>query len=428
MSVQSNHGLLLERVRLGERPEVVDVLLGDGLISWVGEAGQPPPSLPNTRLDLAGHVVLPSFVEAHAHLDKALLTREDAASDGLRSAIDAFKGGLYSRMGFDDVTARATAALRIAVSRGVTHVRTHVDCAAEGDLGALRALTSLRRRLRNVIDIQVVALLLPPQTDTPTYRARLSQILAEEPDLLGGCPWLDSDPSAALDLVLSVATDAGVGLDLHLDESLDIADNALEMVARKVQNRSFPYPVTASHVVSLGQRTGTERRRVIDLVSEAGINVVTLPQTNLLLQGRDADHPIPRALPPVRELLEANAEVAAGSDNWRDPFNPLARIDPLETVSLLVSAAHLPTHDALSLVTDRARRVLGHPVHRLQVGAAADLVAQRGSSLAEALADASEQRVVIRQGRVIATTRLRTSLGPELWEGPAAIGNGDGCL
>src|SRR4051794_41515560 len=86
-------------------------------------------------------------------------------------------------------------------------------------------------------------------------------------------------------------------------------------------------------------------------VREAGIGIISLPITNLYLQGWDSPVATPRGLTALRALLDAGVRVAAGADNVRDPFNPLGRCDPLETAMLLVTAAHLTPAEAIHLVT-----------------------------------------------------------------------------
>jgi cytosine deaminase len=133
---------------------------------------------------------------------------------------------------------------------------------------------------------------------------------------------------------------------------------------------------------------------------------VTLPATNLYLQGRDQPISTPRGLTPIRLLLEAGVNVAGGGDNVQDPFNPLGCGDPLHTAQLLVLAGHLPVDEAYRLVSTRARRAMGLPAPEVLPGSPADLVAVAGSSLREVMATATEERIVIRAGRVVARTDL----------------------
>src|SRR6202034_1097834 len=107
-------------------------------------------------------------------------------------------------------------------------------------------------------------------------------------------------------------------------------------------------------------------------------------QTTLGLQGRGRATRVPRALAPVGLLEAAGVLVAAGGDNWRDPFNPVGRIDPMEIASLLVSAAHLTATRAYELVSTAARAVLGLPAAALRPGDTADLLAIEAADLDEA--------------------------------------------
>ena len=69
----------------------------------------------------------------------------------------------------------------------------------------------------------------------------------------------------------------------------------------------------------------TSNSAVAAEVAEAGVAVVTLPQTNLFLQGRDHATATPRGLTALRPLLEAGVTVAGGADNLQDPFNTMGR-------------------------------------------------------------------------------------------------------
>jgi cytosine deaminase len=150
---------------------------------------------------------------------------------------------------------------------------------------------------------------------------------------------------------------------------------------------------------------------VAKALASAGVALVVLPQTNLGLQGRGLDTRVPRALAPIGLLEEAGVLVAAGGDNWRDPFNPVGRIDPMETASLLVSAGHLTAARAYELVSTAARAVLGLPPAALGTGDVADLLAIRAAGLEEAVASGTEDRMVWRRGRLIADTQVRSFTG-----------------
>jgi cytosine deaminase len=239
-------------------------------------------------------------------------------------------------------------------------------------------------------------------------RALLRDALAAGADLVGGAPAIDDNPAGAVDVLVDMAADAGVGLDLHTDETTDPAVVTIDRLISAAQG-GFAAPVTASHVVSLGSQSPDRQAAIAATLAETGIGVVTLPQTNLYLQGRGEGSHAPRGLTAVRALLDAGVTVAAGGDNLQDPFNPMGRADPLETASLLVVAAHLLPDEAFELVTSAGRRALGRAPVAVAVGMPADLLAIRAPTVRGAVAAGTADRVVIRASRVVARTTVDCS-------------------
>lgn len=390
-----------------------DITLRDGLISAVTAAGGSPVAAGD--IDLTGFVLLPAPAEPHAHLDKALLAnRVRNESEDLDGAIAAIITA-YETMTEDDLTRRCLDAVGIAVRRGYTAIRTHLDCRVGIGSRSVRTLQQLRSDLSGVVDLQIVALAgLVTDEDGPVNRALLAESIDCGADLVGGTPSLDADPSRAVDYLLDIAADHGVGVDLHVDETTDTQMAMLAVLADRVTDRGFTLPVTASHCVSLGLQDPAVVARTAGAVARAGIGVVTLPQTNLYLQAREFPTAKPRGLTAIDALRDAGAVVAGGGDNWRDPFNPMGRIDPMETASLLVTAGHQLVADAYRSVSAAARTVMGLPAVDIAPGSAADLLAIRGRSLADAIADASEERLVFKGGRLIAHTTVSSVLAPAL--------------
>jgi cytosine deaminase len=380
---------------------VTDVLIVDGVIAEVG-AG---PNLEvDEVVDLGGRLLLPAAVEPHAHLDKAFLAeREENETGDLAGAIDAMIR-LSGRVTHDDIVERAERAARLMASNGYVAVRTHADTTVHSGVTNVAALAEVRRRVADVIDVEIVALTGHPVVGAAgaDHRALLREALAAGADLVGGCPHLEPDAriEAATDVFLEIATDADVGVDLHTDETLDPSVIGLEYLARQVL-AGFAQRTTASHCVSLGQRDAAEQQRIAELVAGADIGVVTLPHTNLWLGGRN-QQPVPRGLTAVDALRRAGVVVAAGADNLQDPFNPMGRACPFETAALMVLVAHDLPQRAWSAVSSDSRRVLGLPPGSITPGAPADLLAVRGGSLRQVMAEGPTDLRVFRAGREVA--------------------------
>ncbi len=375
-----------------------DVRICSGVIDALATTIEPQPGEPVH--DLRGYVLLSAPVEPHAHLDKAFLAeRIDNPSGDLMGAILAMEANRHLVTVVDTIE-RAERAVRLLAANGVTAIRTHADTTPENGLRSIEALLEVRRRTSHLVDLQICSLVGWPITGPAgaDSRARLRDALDMGADLVGGCPHLDDDPVSANEVFLAIANDAGKGVDLHTDETLNPQMLALEDLADRVLATGFALPVTASHCVSLGMQTAAVQQRVAEKVAAARISVIALPQTNLYLQGRDQPEAMPRGLTAIRALCAAGVNVAAGADNLQDPFNLVGKGDPLETAALMVMAGHLLPADAYATCSTAARRALGLATNDIKAGGTADLVAIRAGSLREAVAFQPSDRLVIRAG------------------------------
>ena len=392
---------------------VVDVHIAAGHIVTVTETGKPLPS-GATIHDLDHRLLLPAMAEPHAHLDKALIAATTRNETGdLFGAIDAMGRALDAgRFAHDNLVERATAAVEMLIGHGVTAVRSHVNV-GEG-IGArfVAAIAEVRTAFRDLIDVEIVSLTHTPLTgsDGAGNRTALAEALSAGADVVGGCPHLDTNGIGFIETALAAATEAGVGLDLHMDETLDPGVLTLRDLARMVTESGFAHSVAASHCVSLAMQTREVQHSTAISVAAARIAVIALPQTNLYLQGRDHSVAIPRALTPIDLLRSEGVLVAAGGDNVQDPFNPIGRGDPLETAALLVLAGHQQPEAAYAMVSNDAREVMGLRRVEIRPGDPADLVALRAASEREAIATATSDRIVFHAGRLVASSTSQTTI------------------
>ena len=409
------------------RGETVAMVAPAGTLALPGDGAGPPVE----AIDLSGYLLLPAPAEPHAHLDKAY------SADGAPNFTGDLGGAIQAWLSYRptrreaDILAGARAAVEAYLGNGATAIRTHVDIGEDVGLSALNALTALRESVSGSCDLQIVAFAANPISghEGASNRARLVDAMAAGADVVGGAPALDPDPSSCIAALLAIAAECGAAVDLHLDEDLSPEPCTLALLAQAVHRMNFRHPVAASHCVSLGAMPRDRADRIAEDVAAAGIAVVCLPQTNLYLQGRGHSAAPPRGLTAVHALRAAGVRVAAGGDNLQDPFNCLGRADPLETAALLVIAGHDQPELAYASVSTVARNVLGLPDVQVRAGDRAELLAVRGGSVRQAIADASSDRVVIHAGRVVArsaTTRV-VSMRPgpptvpitPLWSAPS---------
>ena len=379
----------------------VDVHVSDGVITSI------TPTTPSTshpaQIDADGWLLLPPLVEPHAHLDKAFLSeRIDNPSGDLMGAIRGIESARAS-LTREDTIVRAERAVRQLANNGVQLVRSHADTTTDTELQNVEALLEVKQRCADIVELQVAALVGWPLSGRAgaDNRALARAAVAAGADVIGGCPHLDENPAEALRFLFELANELNVALDLHADENTRPDSRDLELCADMVISSGSTIDVAASHCVALGCQPEDAQHQVADKVAQARISVIALPLTNLYLQGRDLTHNVPRGLAPVNLLRSHGVNVAAGGDNLQDPFNPLGKGDPLETASFMVLAGHNLIDDAFAAVTYRASTALGVAPVDISVGSNANFLLIKSTSVRDALATQTHQRMVVRHGRVL---------------------------
>jgi cytosine deaminase len=370
------------------------------------------------ELDAEGGLLAPGFVDCHVHLDKAYIADElpENESGTLGEAI----ANIHDRKReytVEDVRERAGRAIEAHVRNGCTRLRTHVDVDTIGGLTPLRGVLEAREAWSDVADVQVVAFPQEGVVGDPGTRDLLADALDEGADVVGGMPAnerSDADTREHVDACLDLAAEYGAPVDMHVDETDDPAARSLEYLAAEAIDRGID-DVTAGHTCALAAYDDAHAARVLDLLVEAGVKMVTNPPTNLLLQGRHDAHPKRRGITRVDELREAGLTVAAGQDCIRDGFYPYGRASMLETALLTAHAAHLQTpaerRTAWAMVNANAADVMGLD-HGLEAGSPAtcNVFPPSVRTPTDALREGVPPRYVLHEGRVVAENEVRSAV------------------
>jgi cytosine deaminase len=381
---------------------IVDVATDNGLITWIGPTNNSPVAC-NKNLNLNGYVLSSSFVEPHAHLDKAFLAdRITNPSGDLMGAIRGLEA-VRSTITHEDVVQRATRAVRLMSQNGVTSIRTHADTTISGGLSSIHALLEVKKNCAHFIDIQVAMLLEWPVTGLAgkEHQALARDAISAGIDVVGGCPHLDPDPRGAVDFLLNLAVESGLPLDLHADENMRPDSSDLEHLADMVLRANLSHQINASHCVALSSRSEADIDRIAAKVATAHITVTALPQTNLFLQERGVSTNPARAITPIHRLHRAGVCVAGGADNLQDPFNLIGRADPLEIASLLMISAHVTADIAMQMISTDAHQAVHASRSDLTAGQSANFVALPATNLRESIAMGPPDRIVVYGGVVI---------------------------
>lgn len=412
--------LCIQNARLPGRTELADLLVEDGRIARVDARVEEPC---DRVLDAEGGLVAPAFLDPHIHLDKVNVLDgvRPNASGTLKEAIEILweKKRSYT---VEDIVERASDVVRRAVANGTLGMRSHVDVDTIGGLTPLEGVLALREKFRSVLEVQIVAFPQEGIWKDPGCDKLMRQAMERGADVVGGMPANEDSPAHSLAHVkycFDLAEEFGTGIDMHVDETDDPFYRTLEMVADEAMARNFaPGRVTAGHTCALAAYDDHYAAYVIDKVRAAGIQIITNPVTNLMLQGRGDRQPIRRGITRVKELLAAGVNVSFGQDCVKDTFYPYGSADMLQVANVTAHAAQMSLPEEIqrvfTMITTGANQIMGLPGYGLEPGCRADLVVLPVATPLEAIRLCPPRRWVIRGGRVVAETRTERVVAPEL--------------
>src|ERR1700759_2402882 len=209
---------ILRNARIAGRGEATfDIACRDGLIGEIA----PRISSDAQSEDAAGRLVLPGFVDSHIHLDKSCILDRCRIEQGtLQEAIAQVAA---AKRGFteEDVYARASRTLEKAILQGTTAMRTHVEVDARIGLTSFNAIRKLKSDYAWAIDLELCAFPQEGLLNDPGTEELLVEACEGGADLLGGCPYMDTNPHEQLLRIFMLAERFDLDIDLHLDFDLD---------------------------------------------------------------------------------------------------------------------------------------------------------------------------------------------------------------
>jgi cytosine deaminase len=393
----------------------VDVVVEDGQIAALGPGvGRST----DDKVDAAGGLLLPAYVDTHIHLDKVLIRDQLGEHDGtLRGAIDAIHAAKRAYQ-VEDVRRRATTVIEASVLTGTTRLRSHVDVDTIGGLVPLEGVVAAARDCADIAEVQVIAFPQEGLLRDPGAADLMAEAMQRGATVVGGMPHWENTEDAQREhvrLCFELAARHDADVDMHVDETDDGSVRTLAMVVAETERRGWQHRVTVGHVCALAAADHEYAERVIADCARLGITVVANPVTNLVLQGRGDRGLVRRGTTRVRELMAAGVPVAFGQDCVQDGFYPFGRGDLLEVALISAHAAHLSTtaelHQALAAVTSvpAAAWHLGD-AYGVAVGARADLQLYAATSWPEALRLQDPPREVWFRGLSVARTTVTREL------------------
>ncbi|MEJ0072345.1 MAG: cytosine deaminase [Pseudomonadota bacterium] len=367
----------------------------------------------HSERDCTGKLISPPFVDAHFHLDSTLtagMPRRNTSGTLLEGI--AIWAELKPQLTQDAILTRALRYCELAAQQGLLAIRSHVDV-CDPRLIAVEALLDVKQRVKDVIDLQLVAFPQDGYYRSPTAVACLARALEMGVDVVGGIPHFErtaADGAASVRALCTLGAERGLRVDLHCDETDDPLSRHVETLAAETIRLGLQGRVVASHVTSMHSMDNYYVSKLLPLIAESELGVIANPLINIVLQGRHDSYPKRRGLTRVPELQAAGVAVAFGQDCMMDPWYPLGTADMLDVAHMGLHVAQLTSlagmHSCFAAITEIPARLLGLERYGLRPGNFADLIVLEARDPIDAIQRRPLRSLVVRRGRIISECRV----------------------
>ncbi|MDO6408092.1 amidohydrolase family protein [Pantoea phytobeneficialis] len=333
---------------------------------------------PAETLDLAGALVLPGLLETHIHLDKACIIDRCRQQEG--TLAEAIRETARAKADFneEDVYQRGARVLEQAIIQGTTRMRTHIEIDPVIGLTGFRAIRRLQADYAWALDLQLCVFPQEGMLNNPGTETLLCEALASGADLLGGCPYTDSDPIGQIQRLFVLAQRYDVDLDFHLDFDLSPENRLIDSVIEETERAGWGGRVTVGHVTKLSILDIEPLRALGRRLADAGVQVTALPATDLFLTARDRFALQPRGVAPLDELDRCGVVCSLSTNNIANPFTPFGDASLVRQANLFANVRQLGTQGdllrCLSWISSQSAKLLRLTDYGLTPGCLADMV------------------------------------------------------
>jgi cytosine deaminase len=366
--------------------------------------------------DAQGRLVIPGLVDAHIHLDKALLLSQAPAQTGTFAEAMAETLRLKQHYTVADIQRRSRQVIEQAIAWGVTAMRCHVEVDPILGLTSMEALLPLREEYAWGLTLQLAVFAQEGITQQPGTVELLRRAMAMGGDVIGSAPYVDPDPQRNIAIVFDLAEEFDRDVDFHLDFLDDDQPLQVPWVIAETEKRGWQGRVCLGHMTKLAGLPPDDLAAIAHQLADAGISVLALPASDLYMMARHDSHNARRGVAPLHRLHDWGVTVGTATNNVQNLFTPFGDGDVLKIGTLLAQVLQLGTTAqqelCLDITTALAAKAIGLDDYGIAPGKVADLVVLGAQSGAEAIATAPAQRTVIKRGHIVSQTQVQQHFTP----------------
>src|SRR5258708_24955640 len=330
--------LILRNACIGApEPQIVDIAVAGGcMVDIASGIGAEAP-----EEDIGGRLVVAGFVETHIHLDKSCILDCCKSQRGTLAEAIAEVAAAKRAFSEEDIYQRARRTLERAILQGTMRMRTHVEVDPRIGLKGFSAIRRLKQEYAWAIDVEICVFPQEGLLNDPGTEELLVAACEQGADLIGGCPYTDSDPHGQIARIFAMARQFDRDIDFHLDFDIDPSRMDLEEVCRCTKAAGWGGRVTVGHVTKLSAIRPERFAAIATRLADTGVAVTVLPATDLFLMGRDHDHDVPRGVTAAPPLLDHGVVCSIASNNVLNPFPPLCHCSLIRIADLHANVAQI---------------------------------------------------------------------------------------
>ncbi|MGO4179864.1 amidohydrolase [Paenibacillus sp. TAF43_2] len=347
------------------------------------------------KYDCKELLMLPSFEEAHIHLDKTYFNGPWKAVKPVSS--------IFERIEEEKVllpkllpTARqqAESILTLIQGYGATHVRTHCNIEPTSGLQRLEATKQALDTFSGKISSEIVA--FPQHGLLLSNSVQLvKQSLAEGATHVGGVdPFsVDGDIEKSLQTIVELAVLNNAGIDIHLHDRNEAGKRTLIRLVDLTEEAGLQGKVTVSHAFWFAGAQPQEAEEVAKRMGSLGMSVASTV-------------PIGKMTMPLPMLTKNGVAVKLATDSLTDHWSPFGNGDQLDKAGRFAELYgyndELSISQAISFITGGITPLdsKGQQVWP-KIGDDASFVLLHASCTAEAIARRAARQAVWYQGRLV---------------------------
>ena len=359
--------------------------------------------------EFPGCLVAPPFIDPHFHMDATLshgIPRVNSSGTLLEGI--SLWGELKPLLTVEAVKRRALDYCDWAVSMGLLAIRTHVDV-CDDRLLAVQALKEVQEEIAPYIDLQLVAFPQDGLYRSPGARANLLRALDLGVEVVGGIPHFEltmNEGRRSVTDLCEIAAERGLRVDMHCDETDDPHSRHIEQLSLESRRLGLEGRVTGSHLTSMHSMDNYYVSKLLPIIAESGVSVISNPLVNIIVQGQHDTYPKRRGLTRVPEMIGQGILVGWGQDCVLDPWYSLGCAEMLDVALMGLHLAQMTSESDMRrcfrMVTTENARIMGLDDLGLEPGRRASFVVLDASDPIEAIRLRPDRLLVVSKGKVVA--------------------------